>query len=77
MIDCHRFGTEKLLSKVKYIFQSPENMSNSEVLFAQYHVSMCGKVGSDYYCLKQYYFKNSLFLYTKNYVIESLKYYIA
>lgn len=45
MIDCLCFGTEKVLNKVKYIFQSPENMSNSEVLFAQYHVSMCAKVG--------------------------------
>lgn len=46
MTDCHRCGTEKQLSKVRCIFQSPENMSNSELLFVQYHVSMYGKVGS-------------------------------
>lgn len=60
MTDCHHCGTEKQLSKVRYIFQSPGNMSNSEVWFAQYHVSTCRKVqwGTDCHCHKHYYFKN-------------------
>lgn len=46
MTDCHRCGTEKRLSKVKYIFYSPEKMSNSEVLFAQCHVRILWESGS-------------------------------